>query len=72
MAGASGSDASAGSSGTADTNAVGRAVAQGIGAGKEKEEEKDKVISPELRLLLSRKVIKLNKEAVVESGGGVS
>jgi len=44
-------------------NAIGKAVAQGINA------EKEKVISPELRQLLSRKVVKLDKTAVVESGG---
>lgn len=44
---------------------VGKAVAQGIAA------EKEKVISPELRALLSRKVVLLEKNAVVESGGGV-
>lgn len=45
---------------------TGKAVAQGIGA------EKEKVISPELRMLLSRKVVVLEKAAVVESGGGVN
>ena len=46
--------------------AIGKAVAQGIDA------EKEKVISPELRQLLSRKVVKLDKPAVAESGGGVN
>lgn len=36
-----------------------------------KAKEKGKVISPELRALLSRKVQKLDKKAVVEHGGGV-
>jgi len=40
-------------------------VAQGIGA------EKEKVISPELRNLLSRKVEKLDKAEVRAHGGGV-
>ncbi|SLM36877.1 gtpase-activating protein gyp7 [Lasallia pustulata] len=47
-------------------SSTGKAVAQGIGA------EKEKVVSPELRQLLSRKVVALKKKAVVESGGGVS
>jgi hypothetical protein len=46
-------------------NSIGNAVAQGIGA------EKQKVISPELRGLLSRKVIVLDKNEVVQHGGGV-
>lgn len=47
-------------------NSIGKAVAQGIGA------EKQKVISPELRQLLSRKVVTLNKNELKEHGGGVS
>ena len=39
-------------------------------AGRE-EVKKAKIISPELRGLLSRKVVVLAKERVVESGGGV-
>ncbi len=35
-------------------------------------EAKEKVISPELRQLLSREVVKLDKEAIVASGGGVN
>ena len=35
------------------------------------EVEKEKVISPELRGLLSRKVVVLAKQAIVDSGGGV-
>lgn len=35
------------------------------------EGEKEKVISPELRGLLSREVVVLEKQAIVESGGGV-
>ncbi|KAI9709090.1 MAG: GTPase activating protein [Bogoriella megaspora] len=45
---------------------VGDAVAQGIGA------EKEKVISPELRGLLSRDVEKLDQKTVQEHGGGVN
>lgn len=56
---ASGSDANTGK------QTVGQAVANGIGA------EKEKVISPELRTLLSRKVEKLDKTEVREHGGGV-
>ncbi|EON61605.1 hypothetical protein W97_00820 [Coniosporium apollinis CBS 100218] len=48
-----------------DKQSVGDAVAQGIGA------EKEKVISPELRNLLSRKVEKLDKAEVRAHGGGV-
>jgi len=44
---------------------VGDAVAKGFGA------EKEKVISPELRNLLSRKVEKLDKEEIARHGGGV-
>lgn len=44
---------------------VGEAVAQGLVA------EKQKVISPELRGLLSRKVITLDKKEVAQHGGGV-
>jgi TBC1 domain family member 15 len=40
-------------------------VAQGIG------QEKEKVISPELRILLSREIPKLDKKEVREHGGGV-
>jgi len=40
-------------------------VAKGIGA------EKEKVVSPELRALLSREVVKLDKGEVVRRGGGV-
>ena len=47
-------------------NSIGKAVAQGIGA------EKQKVISPELRQLLSRKVVTLDKEQLKDHGGGVS
>ncbi|MCJ1472881.1 GTPase activating protein [Lambiella insularis] len=45
---------------------VGKAVAQGIGA------EKQKVVGPELRQLLSRKVVVLDKKELKEHGGGVS
>ncbi|KAF2238306.1 RabGAP/TBC [Viridothelium virens] len=45
---------------------VGDAVAQGIGL------EKQKIISPELRSLLSRKVEKLDKAELKEHGGGVT
>jgi len=44
---------------------TGEAIAQGIGA------EKERVISPELRQLLSRKVVTMNKSETAESGGGV-
>ena len=46
-------------------NSIGDAVAKGVGA------EKEKVISPELRALLSREIIKLDKKQVEEHGGGV-
>ena len=44
---------------------VGDGVAKGIGA------EKERVVSPELRALLSREVVKLDKGEVVRRGGGV-
>jgi len=44
---------------------VGDAMAKGVGA------QKEKVISPELRNLLSRKVEKLDKSEIVKHGGGV-
>lgn len=44
---------------------AGDAVAKGIGA------QKEKVISPELRNLLSRKIEKLDKSEIVKNGGGV-
>ncbi|MCJ1392362.1 GTPase activating protein [Xylographa bjoerkii] len=62
-------EASASSStatGSETGNNIGKAVAQGIGA------EKQKVISPELRQLLSRKVVTLDKKELKEHGGGVS
>ncbi|KAK5004282.1 GTPase activating protein, partial [Cryomyces antarcticus] len=71
-----GKPSDAGASSSADTGKfsqqrrVGDAVAQGIGAEKEREEEK--VISPELRALLSRKVPKLDKKEVLEHGGGIN
>ena len=60
-----GADASSSSSSSAGPS-VGKAVAQGIGA------EKEKVVSTELRQLLGRKVVVLDKTKVVESGGGVN
>ncbi|KAI9880168.1 MAG: GTPase activating protein [Pleopsidium flavum] len=60
------SSQSAGASGADVGGSVGRAVAQGINA------DKEKVISPELRQLLSRKVIKLDKKEIVESDGGIN
>lgn len=53
-----------------------QAATSGTDKGKEvgsdeSEQEEVKVISPELRALLSRKVEKLDKETVVEHGGGV-
>jgi hypothetical protein len=44
---------------------TGDAVAKGIGA------QNEKVISPELRNLLSRKIEKLDKSEIVKHGGGV-
>jgi hypothetical protein len=51
-----------------------QAVASGTDKGKQagaEEQEEAKVISPELRALLSRKVEKLDKETILEHGGGV-
>ena len=52
------SDAAAAAVGEADDDAVG-------------EEQEARVISPELRALLSRKVEKLDKQTILEHGGGV-
>lgn len=60
---ASGSDSA--TTGADAGTSVGKAVAQAIGA------EKQKVISPELRGLLSRKIITLDKQEVAQHGGGV-
>ncbi|KAK5172552.1 GTPase activating protein [Saxophila tyrrhenica] len=57
------SSAAASASGRDKT--TGDFVAQGVGA------EKEKVISPELRILLSKEVPKLDKHEVREHGGGV-
>ncbi len=57
------SQPSASTSGRAKT--TGDYVAQGIGA------QKEKVISPELRVLLNREIPKLDKSEVRERGGGV-
>lgn len=51
-----------------------QAATTGTDKGKqpgEEEKEEAKVISPELRGLLSRKIEKLDKETVVEHGGGI-
>lgn len=52
-------------SASSSNDAKGKGQAQDIGA------EKEKVISPELRNLLSRKVEKLDKTQIKEHGGGV-
>ena len=52
----------------------GQATASGSDKGKQAGEGEDgesRVISPELRALLSRKVEKLDKETILEHGGGV-
>ncbi|CAN9183055.1 unnamed protein product [Alternaria alternata] len=50
-----------------------QAVASGTDKGKQvgEEEQEARVISPELRALLSRKVEKLDKQTILEHGGGV-
>jgi hypothetical protein len=51
-----------------------QAATSGIDKGKqvgEEEREEARVISPELRALLSRKVEKLDKQTILEHGGGV-
>ena len=58
---ATGADTAGSSSGS-----VGNAVAQGIGA------EKEKVISPELRALLKKEVEVLDKQEIKNHGGGIS
>lgn len=57
---------SSATTGTDASNSTGKAVAQGIGA------EKQKVISPELRQLLSRNVVTLEKKDIAQHGGGVN
>lgn len=68
-ASATGVEAGASNTGGSSTNAAGKSRARD--EGPEVEQEKEKVISPELRGLLSRKVVVLPKQAIVESGGGV-
>jgi hypothetical protein len=54
------------------SNAQAEASSSGVDKGKQVGEEGDaKVISPELRALLSRKIEKLDKQDVVKQGGGV-
>lgn len=48
------------------SKSMGKAVAQGGGA------EKPKAISPELRQLLSRNIVTLDKKDIVEHGGGIN
>ena len=60
----------AGSSGSSDSN--GKASTSATDNGKQPVGDEDaRVISPELRALLSRKVEKLEKEDIVKHGGGV-
>lgn len=55
-----------------DSNAQAEASSSGTDQGRKAGEDGDaKVISPELRALLSRKVEKLDKQQVVDHGGGV-
>lgn len=62
----SSSNAASGSS-----NAAGKARAKaGMEIERESQQAKEKVISPELRALLSRKVVVLSKETALEGGGG--
>jgi len=56
------------------SNSTEQAVTSGTDKGKQDNEEDQaevKVISPELRALLSRKVEKLDKELVIQHGGGM-
>lgn len=56
------------------SNTNGQAATSATDKGKQPtgdDEEEARVISPELRTLLSRKVEKLDKEDVVKHGGGV-
>jgi len=50
-----------------------QATSSGTDKGKQvgEDEQDTRVISPELRALLSRKVEKLDKETILEHGGGV-
>ncbi|KAK4944680.1 hypothetical protein LTR28_008184 [Elasticomyces elasticus] len=63
-----GNNTAASSSTDARQQSVGNAVAADTGT---ETAEPDKIISPELRALLSRKVAKLNKDEVKQHGGGV-
>ncbi|MCJ1285502.1 GTPase activating protein [Xylographa opegraphella] len=60
------SAASSSATGAETGNSIGKAVAKGVGA------EKQKIISPELRQLLSRKIVTLDKKELEAHGGGVS
>ncbi|MCJ1321035.1 GTPase activating protein [Xylographa vitiligo] len=60
------STSSSTATGAETANSIGKAVAKGVGA------EKQKIISPELRQLLSRKIVTLDKKELEEHGGGVS
>ncbi|PSN60211.1 hypothetical protein BS50DRAFT_506981 [Corynespora cassiicola Philippines] len=48
-----------------------QAASSGTDRGKQAADADERVISPELRILLSRKIEKLDKEEVVKHGGGV-
>jgi len=57
--------------GPSNANSSAEAAASGADKGKQPGSEETRVISPELRTLLSRKVEKLEKEDIVKHGGGV-
>lgn len=62
-----------GAASTADPGRGSQASSSGIDSGKQvgEDEQETRVISPELRALLSRKVEKLDKEKISEHGSGV-
>ena len=71
MTGADAARSSSCSTASGSSNAAGKARAKaGTDSEREKQLAMDKVISPELRALLSRKVVVLSKETAVEGGGG--
>lgn len=62
---------SSGNAASGSSNAAAKARARvATERDKETQQAKEKVISPELRALLSRKVVVLIKETAVEGGGG--
>lgn len=70
VAGADAAESISGNAASSRSNAAGKAKArEGPERGRDTQQMNEKVISPELRALFSRKPIVLNKETAVEIGG---